>query len=112
MYICPNISKRIKLCKLLIVSSASISESWLEMLSSQIEGEVHIHEDEFDEAADVGAEAGLGQAVEAEVNERLPLPFYDELPHGGVLGAEVDQQLEAQVLCFSSLSVTLEKHIV
>ena len=44
------------------------SESWPKLVSSQIEGEVHAHEDEFDEAADVGAEARLGQAVEAEVN--------------------------------------------
>ena len=42
-------------------------------MSYQIECEVHVHEDELDEAADVGAEAGIGQAVEAEVEERFPL---------------------------------------
>ena len=50
----------------------STSEPWPKP-PSQVEGEVHVHENEFDEATDVGAEAGLGQGVEAELNERLPL---------------------------------------
>ena len=80
-------------------------------MSYQIECEVHVHEDELDEAADVGAEAGIGQAVEAEVEERFPLLkhssssiqfnswreyavthlFEDDFPHRLVLGAEEDQ---------------------
>ena len=41
--------------------------------SYQIEGEVHVHQDELDEATDVWAEAGIRQAVEAEVEEHFPL---------------------------------------
>ena len=79
--------------------------------SYQIECEAHVHEDELDEAADVRAEAGIRQAVEAEVEERFPLLKYssssiqfnswreyavtrlfeDDLSHRRVLGAEEDQ---------------------
>ena len=47
--------------------------SELAFKTSQVEGGVHAHEHELDEAADVRAEAGLGEAVEAEVHELLPL---------------------------------------
>ena len=37
-----------------------------------------------------------------------PYLFDDEFSHKGVLGAEVDQHLEAKVLCLSPLSVRLK----